>query len=223
MVHILLPIQIVMGPLDSSVEVLGKSASFTQTPLQIQTTLKDRTQLFQSIFQYREGSPQDTVDVGILDRNLLLETLKGIFEFNDFLTSSSVEQILVDHLSESLVAAFTTILGLNAARSLLYINPSQKLYTGMAESVIQVLETSPDLRQLLYEQFWLESPERFLPGKNDTYQPIPFQSGDSLAFYLQLNFSNATINGDPSMPLTKFLQPSDIPQLPFIIILNFES
>jgi hypothetical protein len=45
MVHILLPIRIIMGPLDSSVEVLGKSASFTQTPLQIQTTLKDRIQL----------------------------------------------------------------------------------------------------------------------------------------------------------------------------------
>ncbi len=223
MVHILLPIQIIMGPLDSSIEVLGKSASFTQTPLQIQTTLTNTLEVFQSIFQYREGSPQDTVDVGILDRNLLLETLKTIFQYNNFVTSSSVEQILLDHLSESLIASFTTVLGLNAARSFIYITPSQALYTGMAESVIQVLETSPDLRQLLYEQFWLESPERFLPGKNNTYQPIPFQSGDSLAFYLHLNFSNAKINGDSSMPLTKFLSPSDIPQLRFIIILNFES
>ncbi len=223
MVHILLPIQIVMGPLDSSVEVLGKSASFTDTPLQIQTTLKDSLHIFQSIFQYREGQPQDTVDVGILDRSLLSATLQDIFKYNDFLTNTSVEQILVDHLSESLISALTTILGLNAARSVVLITPSQQLYSGMAESVIQVLESSPDLRQLLYEQFWLESPDRFLPGKNDTYQPIPFRSGDSFAFYLQLNFANAKINGDSNMPLTKFLSPSEIPQLRFIIIFNFES
>lgn len=225
MVHILLPIQIVMGPLDSSVEVLGKSAVFTETPLQIQTTLTKSIPTFQSIFQYRGGSPQDTVDVDvqILNRPLLLDTLRHLFRYNDFLTSSSVEQRLLDHLSESLIASFTTILGLNAARSLVYITSSESLFTGMANSIIQVLESSSDLRQLLYEQFWSESPERFLPGKNDTFQPIPFQGGDSLAFYLHLNFSNATINGDSSMPLTRFLSPSEIPQLRFIIILNFES
>lgn len=223
MVHIFLPIQIVMGSLDSTVEVLGKSSTFIETPLQIQTTLTNSLATFQSIFQYREGEPQDTVDVGVLNKSLLLETLKHVFQFNDFLTSTSVEQILVDHLSESLVSEFTKILGLNAARSLLYITPSESLYTGMANSVIQVLENSSELRQLLYEQFLIESPERFLPGKNNMYQPIPFRSGDSLAFYLHLNFANATINGNISMPITKFLSVSDTPQLRFIIILNFES
>jgi hypothetical protein len=223
MVHILLPIQIVMGPLESSVEVLGKSASFTETPLQIQTTLQNSIQIFQSIFQYREGQPQDTVDVGILDRSLLSTTLLNVFQYNAFLTNTSVEQILVNHLSELLIGSLTMVLGLNAARSIVLITPSQQLYSGMVESIIQVLEASSDLRQLLYEQFWLESPDRFLPGKNETYQPIPFQSGDSLAFYLQLNFANAKINGNSNMPLTKFLRSSEIPQLRFIIILNFES
>lgn len=223
MVHIILPIEIGVGAFGSAVEVLGKIATFTETPLQIAMSCIDVVSAFRTAFQYKEGVPQDTVNVQIRDTALLQNTLVDLFMNADCVTNTSVEQILVDHLSDSLIGHFTTILGLHAATSLVTITPTEEFYNGLAGSLVQALQTNSEMRQILYEQFLTAAPERFSPGKDDTFQPIPFEAGDSLAFYLQLTFTNAVINGNPNMPLSMFLGDEEMPNLRHIIILNMTS
>lgn len=223
MVHIILPIEIGVGAFGSDVEVLGKIATFTEIPLQIAMSCIDVVSVFRAVFQYREGVPQDTVNVQIQDAPLLHETLIDLFVNADCVTNTSVEQILVDHLSDSLIGHFTTVLGLQAATSLVTITPTEEFYNGLAGSLVQALQSNTEMRQILYEQFLTGAPERFSPGKDDTFQPIPFEAGDSVAFYLQLTFTNAVINGDPNMPLSMFLGADEMPNLRHIIIMNIES
>lgn len=223
MVHIVLPIEIGVGAFGSAVEVLGKIATFTETPLQIAMRCIDVVSAFRSAFQYREGVPQDTVNVQIQNSSLLHDTLVDLFINADCVTNTSVEQVLVDHLSESLIGHFTTVLGLQAATSLVTITPTEEFYNGLAGSLVQALQSNADMRQILYEQFLTAAPERFSPGKDDTFQPIPFEAGDSVAFYLQLTFTNAVINGNPNMPLSMFLDTEEMPNLRHIIIMNIES
>jgi hypothetical protein len=223
MVHITLPIEVTMGNVPSTMEVLGIQLAYSETPLQLQTTLAQSLTKFRQIFQFREGVPQDTVNVQIRNSVLFIETLKTIFQANLFESNTSVPQLLSAHLSEMLVGELTKVLGLNAGRSLVNIVPTATFLNGVAEAVKQGFEHSEYLPQFLYEQYFKQSPDRFLPGKDDAWQPIPFETGDSLSFYLQLNFQQTYINGDPNLPLSNFLKSEEIPTLRCIIILNFGS
>jgi hypothetical protein len=222
MINIVLPIELDVGGLGSSMEVLGKIITFSETPLQISVSCLNTLDILRSTIQFKEGNPQETVDVQIVNESQLREKLINIFKFSDCVTNTSIEQILLNILSESLVGHFTNILGLNAARSLIYITPTEELYYGLANSLLSILQKDSDMRQYIYEQYFNTAPERFFPGKDDAFKPIPFEVGDSLAFYLQLSFANAKINGE-TMYLSDFLSEDEMPTLRHIIILNIES
>jgi hypothetical protein len=223
MVNIQLPIEVVVGSFDSSIEVLGIESTYVDQPLQLLTTLSNTISNLRSILQFKEGVPQDTVNVGILNRPLFISVLGEIFADNDFITNTSVEQVFLDHVSEALAGELTKVLGLNAARSLVYITPTQTVFTKLAEALVKALEDSADLRQYLYEQFLRQSPERFQPGPDADWAPIPFETGDSLSFYIRFTFTHTCINGDPTMPLSRFIPANEMPTTRFIVIFNLES
>lgn len=222
MVNIELPIHIGVDPIHSSVEVLGKKLQYSETPVHLNTILTPEIlHTFREAIQFREGRPQDTVDVAILDKTQLKDVLVQIFAYNVFITDMSVEQPLVDHLSEALAVELSKNLGLSAVGSLVLIPASDSLFYGIAESLIASIESSPQMRQFLYEQYLAESPERFPPGKNDQYAPIPFLAGDTLSFFLTMRFENSVINGNSQMRLSEFLEDGEMPIVKFAVRLSF--
>jgi hypothetical protein len=77
------------------------------------------------------------------------------------------------------------------------------------------------MRQLLYEQYLAESPERFPPGDNGQYAPIPFLAGDTLSFFLTMRFENSVINGNSQLRLSEFLEDSEMPIVKFAVRFSF--
>lgn len=222
MVNINLPIHISVDSMKSEIKVLGLCLNYTELPISLMTCLcEDMRQLFRSAFQFKEGQPQETVNVQIMNRNDLINWLICIFKNNQFTTDASTEQYLIDQLSIALAAELTKNLGLCAVASHVYINDTESLFRGIAETLITNFENSPVLPQYLYEQFLKQSPERFPPGKNDEFAPIPFESGDCLSFFLTLYFNKSYINGDCNMSLNLFLREEEIPVVKFIIRFHF--
>jgi hypothetical protein len=222
MVNINLPIHIVMDSMKSEIKVLGICLEYTETPCSLLTCLGEKMkQLFRASFQFKEGQPQETVNVQIMNRDNLINWLTYIFKNNQFATDASIEQYLIDQLSLALAAELTKNLGLCAVASHVYINDAESLFQGIAESLITNFENSQCLPQYLYEQFLKQSPERFPPGKDDEFAPIPFESGDCLSFFLTLYFNKSYINGDDNTSLNLFLKEEEIPVVKFIIRFQF--
>jgi hypothetical protein len=221
MVHIELPLHLGFDPVKSSVEVLGIELNYSETIIVVETSLTDTLELFRRCIQFREGSPQDTVDVAIRDRTDFVNGLVQIFKSGPFVTDMSVEQPLLDYLSEALAVELSRSLGLNALASHVRITPHETVFNGLAESIVTSMETSPLLRQFLFEQYFRQSPDRFFPGKDDTYKPIPFAEGDLISFFLTLRFQNAYVN--ESLPLTDFLPEEEMPVVKCIVRFSFSS
>jgi hypothetical protein len=223
MVHIELPIHITAGAMDSSLERLGIELKYTETPVHLQVNMDELVPFFQACFQYKKGMHQDTVNVDIHYREQLLEVLAIIFETLSFRTDMSVEQPFLDHLSEALGAELSKQLGLSAISSNVSISASPDLYQGIASSLLETFESSPLLRQFLFEQYLQQSPDRFFPGNNETYEPIPFAVGDTVSFFLTLNFQNSIINGGGGFSLLQFMDAADLPVVKFIVKFYFAS
>jgi hypothetical protein len=220
MVHIELPIHIQAGALATSLERLGITLQYTESPLQLNATIENAIATFQECIQYKEGVPQDTVTVSILNKTQLLQSLIHIFETTTFSTDISTKLLLADHLSAGLATELSKSLGLNAIRSDVQI-PTTDLFVGIANSLLSNMESSDMLRQYVYEQYLQQSPDRFYPGKNDVYAPIPFAAGDKLSFFLTLRFDAAIING--VLPLVDVFTNDDIPLLKYIVTFSFAS
>ena len=222
MVNIELPLHIGLNGMSTIIETLGIQLQYSETPIQLQTFLvPDMITLFQNSIQYKEGVPQDTVNVRISNRESLILGLVQIFKHNAFVTDMSVEQPLFDHLSEGLAVELSRHLGLNAIASTVQIPTSDQLFRQIAESMLNDFDSSSQLRRYLFEQYFYQSPERFYPGKNEVYLPIPFASGDVLSFFLTLRFHDAYINGKSSLPLTNFLNGDDLPVVKFVVRFSF--
>ena len=223
MVNIELPLNITFDPTSSSIEVLGIELKYAETIIQLRTTLTDMIAVFRNAIQFKEGDPQDTVDVSIRDRTSLVNALIQIFKTNMFVTDMSVPQPMIDYLSEALAVELSRNLGLNAIASFVQITPHEEVFSGLAESIVSNIESTPLLRQFLYEQYLHQSPERFFPGKDDVYAPIPFAEGDLLSFFLTLRFQEAAINGNEGLLLTNFLQEQEMPVVKCIVRFSFSS
>ncbi len=223
MVRIDLPLHIGVDPFASSVEVLGIKLQYVEAPVVLESALSGMLGLFRNALQFREGDPQDTVDVAIRDRSGLVNALVDIFKGNAFVTDMSVEQPFLDHLSEALAVELSKQLGLNAISSSVQIPASDALFEGMAESLVSNIEASPLLRQFLYEQYFQQSPDRFPAGTDAVYAAIPFAEGDSLSFFLTVRFQEAIINGDAAMPLSMFMAEEDMPVVKFVVRFSFSS
>jgi hypothetical protein len=224
MVHILLPINIIMGNLPSSVEVLGLKLEYSDNPVPVETTLQNSLHSLQSALQFREGTPQDTVDVQIRNRSALFQVLKDAIENNGFQSDLSVQLYFLEHLENTFAGEMAKLIGLDACRSLVGIPRTQEMYTGLIDSLLNAIDSNKELRQYLYEQYFYESPERFSPGPDDEWQPLPFASGDKLSFYITLNFADTYINGT-EYTLRDFYENTGVPTpvVRFIVIFNIES
>ena len=213
-----------MGNLSSSVEVLGLQLRYTDTPVPVETTLQNSLQSLKAALQFREGDPQDTVDVQIRDRSAIFQVLKDAIENNGFMTDLSVELFFLEQLENTFAGELGRLIGIDACRSFVQIPRTQDTYTGLIDSLLNAIDSNKDLRQYLYEQYFHESPERFLPGPDDQWQPIPFESGDKLSFYITLNFADTYINGT-EYTLSSFYENTGVPTpvVRFIVIFNIES
>jgi hypothetical protein len=223
MVNIELPIHIGVDTFQSSIEVLGIRLQYKETPVQLKTTLVNKIAVFRNSFQFKEGVPQDTVNVVIQQKDVLLEHMVDIFKYNMFTTDMSVEQPFVDHLSEALAVELSKYLGLNAIASTVTIPMTDEVLMSLSQSILQEFESSQYLRQFLYEQYLAQSPERFPPGKNDVYAAIPFEVEDTISFFLTVKFENAIINGNSSLPLSMFLTSAEQPVVKFVVQFSFSS
>ena len=224
MVHILLPINIIMGNLSSSVEVLGLQLEYSDNPVPVETTLQNSIQSLQNALQFREGNPQDTVDVQIRNRVAIFQVLKDAIENNGFQSDLSVQLYFLEHLENTFAGELGKLIGIDACRSFVQIPRTQDTYAGLIDSLLNAMDSNKDLRQYLYEQYFHESPERFGPGRDDQWQPIPFASGDKLSFYITLNFADTFINGT-ELTLSDFYENTGVPTpvVRFIVIFNIES
>jgi hypothetical protein len=221
MVNITLPINIGADTYNSSIEVLGLSLQYSENPVPLETDILSKIDIFRSIFQFREGNPQETVDVSIQDRTLLVNTVFDILKTNTFITDMSVEQSFVDHISEAFAVELSKHLGLNAIGSFVEISNVDALISGISEGLVSNIESSSDMRQYLYEQYLQQSPDRFPPGADSQYAPIPFSEGDAISFFLTLTFGNTTINGNSNMKLSHFLLQEEIPVVKFVVKFYF--
>ena len=222
MVNIELPIHIGVDPLNSSIEVLGIALKYSENPIHLTTHLPSAyMEQFRTLIQFKEGDPQDTVSVSILDVETLVATISQIFQHIPFETDMSVEQPFINHLSEGLAVELSKSLGLNAIASQVQIPATQMFYDGLSYSLVSNMDSSPLLLQLLYEQFLLQSPERFSPGSDAEYAPIPFDSGDTLSFFVVLRFDNCIINSNPALRLTDLIDSALIPVVKFAVRLSF--
>lgn len=224
MVHIQLPINIVMGNVSSSVEVLGIKLQYIDTPVQIETILENSIESLKNALQFREGDPQDTVDVQIRNRNDIFDILKTSIESNMFISDLSVELLFLEHIENTFAGELGKLIGISACSSYIEIPRSQNTYIGLINSILDTIENNKDLRQYLYEQYFNESPDRFLPGLDNEWQPIPFASGDKLSFYITLNFAETYINGT-ELTISNFYKDTGIspPVVRFIVVFNIES
>jgi hypothetical protein len=221
-VSVVLPIDVSMD-METSAEMVGATVRFRERGVVIETELINSIDTLRNQIQYKEGVPQDTVDVGILDPTGFRELLESTFRVNLFRTSTSEDLYFFDHVSEELSAQLTRVLGLNAASSYVQIQPNEASLSGVANALVTALLESYTLRGLLYEQYFLQSPDRFEgPGDDAVYKPIPFESGDSLAFSLSIGFQSATIN-NTSVRLSSLLPPTFEPMIRFTVVLNLQS
>ncbi len=213
-----------MGNVPSSVEVLGLQLQYSDTPVPVETTLQNSLHSLRYAIQYREGVPQDTVDVQIRDRPGISTVLTTAIENNKFISDLSVELFFLEHLENTFAGELGKLIGLDACRSLVQIPRTQDIYTGLIDALLNTFEANRDLRQYLYEQYFAESPERFPAGRDDEWQPIPFETGDKLSFYLTLDFSQTYINGSETT-IGEFYKNTTIPTptVRFIVIFNIET
>lgn len=213
-----------MGNVPSSVEVLGLQLQYSDTPVPVETTLQNSLQALRYAIQYREGDPQDTVDVQIRDRPGILGVLASAIENNAFISDLSVELFFLEHLENTFAGELGKLIGLDACRSFVQIPRTADVYTGLIDALLNSFETNSDLRQYLYEQYYAESPERFPAGCDEEWQPIPFESGDKLSFYLTLDFAQTYINGS-EITVGDFYKNTGFPTpiVRFIVIFNIET
>ena len=223
MVDIILPIEINVGDTPTTVEVIGVCISYTDTPLQIVSKLENSINELRSLIQFkdRKNEPPVYVDVSVGSKEQFMIFFTNIFTNDYFQSNTSVENLhLIEHLSAGLAAELSRQLGLNAIGSLCEIESPENVYKGIAENMYKALTDSELLRNYLYEQLFAKSPERFFPGKDDTYKPLPFEPGDRLSFYLQLKFENSRINNVMTFHTWKNAY---IPSVKFIVEFHFES
>jgi hypothetical protein len=138
-----------------------------------------------------------------------------------FVSDMSVELHLKDHLSAGLAIELSKSLGIGALAANVAITTTHYL-KGIAESLLQSFTTSPALPRYLVEQFMFQSPERFPPGNDDVFQPIPFREGDSLSFFLTLRFDSALIE-NTGHALTTFLSENELPEVRHVLRFSFAS
>jgi hypothetical protein len=218
MVHIRLPVNLDVGEFGSSAIRNGVTLGYKDTPVILETPVGDKLQLFRSLFQYRYGNGLEVV---ISDISGCIQMFHQIFETRMFVSDMSIQLSLKDHCSYAFGIELSKSLGIRAIDTNVSITTDTFLH-GIAQSFVNAFSSSSVLPRYLVEQFMYESPSRFPTGSNSSFESIPFELGDTLSFYLTLQFQDAIIH-DRGILLSDIMSTDQIPTVSFVIRFSFSS
>ena len=129
-------------------------------------------------------------------RNLSTNPLKYYENATTHMTASDVSGAsLVAYVREYLYDNLASTVGLAETTGALSISLDiQSVATQLLSQLTGSGITSQAIRQNIYEQLYQLAPSRFSAGTNATFQPLPFQAGDSLVFLITFQFPSSLIS-----------------------------
>lgn len=214
-----IPIEVTLDTCSAIVEVVGKTAKFISPAEKKIETVISSASLIKSCIQYKEGDPENTVNVRINNKNELIQCITNGLKNTAFHTSVSMSLTLSEHLDELMTIRFNRLIGLKATSGIINVKLTDETLLAISTSLINTLDSADLLRQYIFEQLFALYPERFEgPGLDDTYKQIPFQSGDSITFYLVMPVDTSKI----SMVLNygTFIDRVQLPTMPLLPIFD---